>query len=172
MSYVYDLTVPYVSKYLQNLERWIDKTQELAAAKKFDANTLLTARLAPDQFPLVRQIQTVCDNAKFLCFRGAGKDPPAHPDTEQTWDELRTRIRSVRELVAGFKPSDFDGIENRSVTLPWVPGKTLAAKDYVFEFALANFYFHLVTTYAILRHNGVGIGKQDFMGSLPFRDAG
>jgi hypothetical protein len=171
MSYVFDHTVPYVAKYLQCLENWIEKVQAHATAKKFDANTLLTARLAPDQFPLARQIQIACDNAKFLVCRGAGKDAPSHPDTELTWDELRTRIRAVRELVASFKSSDFDGIENRWVTLSFMPGKKIAAKDYVFEFAMANFYFHYMTAYSLLRHNGVDVGKQDFMGSIPLVDA-
>jgi uncharacterized protein len=168
---MYDLTVPHFDKYLTNLERWIDKVNAFATAKKFDANTLLQARLAPDQFPLVRQIQTACDNAKFVCFRATGKEAPSHPDTEQTWDELRTRIRSVRELVNSFKPSDFDGIENRTVALPWNPGKVLSATDYIVQFGLVNFGFHLVTAYSILRHNGVEVGKVDFVGSLPFRDA-
>ncbi len=168
---IYELTVPYLDKYLQNLERWIDKTTAFAATKKFDANTLLTARLAPDQIPLGRQVMIVCDNAKFVCARAAGKQAPTHPDTEQTWDELRTRIRSVREYVNSFKPEDFDGIESRTVTLPFVPDKVLGAKDYVVQFGLPNFGFHLVTTYSILRHNGVDLGKIDFIGSLPFRDA-
>ena len=167
---IYELTVRYFDKSLQNLERWIDKTVAYAAAKKFDANTLLTARLAPDQIPLGRQVMIVCDNAKFVCARAAGKQPPSHPDTEQTWDELRTRIRSVREYVNSFKPEDFDGIENRTVSLPWLPDKVLAAKDYVVQFGLLNFGFHLVTAYSILRHNGVDLGKVDFVGSLPFRD--
>lgn len=171
MSKEFDLTVPHVAKALQNLERWIDKAEELAKAKKFDANVLLSYRLAPDMLPLVRQVQIVCDNAKFICCRGAGKDPPAHPDTEQTWTELRARIKTVRELVASFKAADFDGLESRTVSLSWVPGKVLGAKDYVFEFAIPNFYFHLVTTYALLRHAGVELGKADYIGSLPFRDA-
>jgi hypothetical protein len=171
MSFVYDLTVPHISKSLQHLEQWIEKAHELAKTKNFDANTLLSARLAPDQLPLLRQVQIVCDNAKFVCCRAAGKESPSHPDTEQTWDELRTRIRSVRELVSGLKPADFEGIEDRTVKLPWMPDKVLSAKDYVFQFGLVNFGFHLVTTYAILRHNGVALGKTDFIGHLPFRDA-
>ncbi len=171
MSTYFDLSVPYVAQALQNLEKWIDKAHEFAKTKKFDANNLLSARLAPDMLPLSRQVQIVCDNAKYICCRGAGKDPPAHPDTEQTWDELRTRIHAVRELVAGFKASDFDGIEKRTVALPWMPGKVLTATDYVFAFALPNFDFHLVTAYALFRHAGVELGKMDFFGSLPFRDA-
>ncbi len=171
MSQLFDLSVPYVAQALQNLEKWIDKTVAFAEAKKFDANTLLTARLAADMLPLSRQVQIVCDNAKFIACRGAGKEPPAHPDTEQTWDELRTRIRAVREIVDGVKASDFDGIENRTVTLPWMPGKYLTGPDYIFRFAMHNFEFHLVTAYGILRHNGVELGKMDFFGSVPFRDA-
>ena len=166
----YTLTVVHLDKALQNIERWIDKAHDFAKAKKFDANELLTARLAPDQYPLGRQVMAVCDQAKFLCARLTGKDAPTHPDTEKTWDELRTRIRSVREYVNGYKPQDFDGFEKRVVALPWMPGKVLTSSDYL-QFALDNFGFHLVHVYAILRHNGVELGKSDFIGSLPFRDA-
>ena len=171
MTTLHQLTVPYFDKTLQNLERWIDKAHDFATAKKFDPNTLLSARLAPDQFPLVGQIQIACDNAKFVCARLAGKQAPSHPDTEKTWDELRARIRAVREYVNGFKPADFEGGETRTISLPWVPGKVLSGSDYVLEFALPNYGFHLVTAYSILRHNGVELGKMDFIGSLPFRDA-
>ena len=167
----YELTVPHFEKSLQNLERWIDKALDFAKAKRFDADTLLTARLAPDQHPLVRQIQTACDNAKLVCARLTGKPVAPHPDTEQTWDEVRARIRSVREIVASFAPADFEGADTRSVSLPWLPGKVLSGKDYLLQFGLPNFGFHLVTAYAILRHNGVDLGKVDFIGSLPFRDA-
>lgn len=168
---LFHLTVPQFDKALQNVDRWIDKTTTHAKNKNFDANELLVARLAPDQFCLVRQIQILCDNAKMIPARLAGKDAPAHPDTEKTWDELRTRIRSVREYVSSFKPADFEGAEERMISLPWMPGKVLTGRDYVTDFALANFYFHLTTAYSILRHNGVDLGKPDFIGSLPFKDA-
>jgi len=168
---LYHLTVPQFEKNLQNLERWIDKAVDHAKAKSYDANTLLTARLAPDMFPLVRQIQSVCDNAKMASSRLTGKEAPAHPDTEKTIDELKTRIRSVLEYLRGFKPADFEGADKRQVSLPWMPGKVLSGADYVADFALANFFFHYTTTYAILRHNGVELGKPDFIGSIPFKDA-
>ncbi len=168
---LYHLTVPQFDKALQSVERWIDKTTEYAKTKKFDANDLLVARLAPDQFSLVKQIQIVCDNAKMVPARLSGKEAPAHPDTEKTWDELRTRVRAVREYVNGFKPADFEGAEERLVSLPWMPGKVLTGRDYVTDFAIANFYFHLTTAYSILRHNGVELGKMDFILSLPFKDA-
>jgi hypothetical protein len=168
---LYHLTVPQFDKALQCMEGWVEKVSTHATNKKFDANDLLVARLAPDQFSLVRQIQIVCDNAKMIPARLSGKEAPSHPDTEKTWDELRTRIRAVREYVKGFKPADFEGAEERHVTLPWMPGKVLTGRDYVTEFALANFYFHLTTAYSILRHNGVELGKMDFIGSVPFKDA-
>lgn len=168
---VYDLTVPQFDKSLQNLERFIDKAHEFAAAKKFDPNTLLTARLAPDQFPLVRQVQSVCDQAKLVCARVTGKEPPVHPDTETTWDELRTRIHAVREYLKGYTPADFEGVERRKLALPWMKGKALTGKDYVIQFGLPNFAFHYSMTYALLRHNGVDLGKMDFIGGLPFEDA-
>ena len=168
---LYHLTVPQFEKNLQNLERWIDKAVDHAKKKSFDANTLLVARLAPDMFPLVRQIQVACDNAKMVPSRLTGREAPAHPDTEKTFDELRTRVRSVLEYIRGFKPADFEGAEQRLVTLPWMPGKVLTGNDYVVDFALANFFFHYTTAYAILRHNGVELGKPDFIGSLPFKDA-
>jgi hypothetical protein len=167
---LYQLTVPQFEKTLHNVERWIDKAEVFAKTKNFDANTLLVARLAPDQYPLVRQIQTVCDNAKFACSRLSGKEMPKHPDTETTWDEIRTRIKSVLEYVKSFKPSDFEGAEERKITMPWMPGKYMTGKDYVTDFVLTNFYFHATTAFAILRKNGVDLGKMDFVGSLPFKD--
>lgn len=168
---LYSLTVPHFDKSLQNLDRWIEKTLEYAKTKKFDANDLLSARLAPDQLPLGRQIMSVCDQAKFVCARTTGKEAPKHPDTEKTWEELRTRIRSVREYIGTFKPADFEGAETRHVVLPWMAGKVLLGKDYAIEFGLANFGFHLVTAYSILRHNGVDLGKIDFIGGLPLVEA-
>lgn len=168
---LYHFTVPQFEKTLQNVERWIDKTIEHAKTQKFEANDLLTARLAPNQFPLVRQIQSLCDHAKFATARLSGKEAPSHPDTEKTWDELRVRIRSVREWVSQTKPNDFEGADTRAITLPWMPGKSLLGRDYAIELAVPNFYFHVTTAYAILRHNGVDLGKIDFIGSLPLRDA-
>src|SRR5262245_5254079 len=96
---LYQLTVPHLDKSLQNMEGWIEKAIAFAQEKKFEPNDLLSARLAPDQYPLIRQVQTACDGAKLMCARLAGKEAPVHPDVEKTWDELRTRIRSVREYI-------------------------------------------------------------------------
>jgi uncharacterized protein len=168
---LYHLSAPQLEKMLKNIGRWMDKAAEHAKNKKFEPNVFLTSRLAPDQHPFKSQIQIACDNAKFIVARLTGKEAPSHPDTEQTFEELRARITNVTEFVASFKPADFEGAEKRLVALPFMPGKVLTATDYLSEFALPNFYFHAVTAYAILRHNGVELGKPDYIGSLNLRDA-
>jgi len=165
---------PYVlvlemKKLLKNLDACLDKAVAHAAAKKFDAGLLLQMRLAPDMFPLVRQIQTACDTAKFAAARTTAKEPPSHPDTEQTVDEAKQRIAKVVAYLDGYKQADFDGIESRTVTLPRWEGKSMTAIDYLIEHALPNFMFHVTTAYAILRHNGVDVGKRDFLGQLTMR---
>jgi hypothetical protein len=160
-----------MSKMLGNLDRWLEKTVAFAEARKFDPNTLLHARLAPDMFPLSRQIQSACDGAKFLAARTSGKEPPKHPDDETTVEQLRARIANVREYLAGFSPEDFSGAEARVVPLGFMPGKGLSAEDFAREMSIPNTYFHLVTAYAILRHNGVDLGKGDYLGRMNIRDA-
>ncbi|MBX3233177.1 MAG: DUF1993 domain-containing protein [Labilithrix sp.] len=168
---LYEHTVPRFTKSLEVCERWIDKTVEFAKSKNFDADTMLTARLAPDMLPLVRQFQSICDQTKFICTRLTGKEVPSHPDTEKTWEEVRARLRSAREIQSGFTREDFEGAEARKVILPWMPGKYLLGEEYVYDFGIPNLHFHLTIAYAILRHNGVPLGKADFIGGLPFKDA-
>jgi hypothetical protein len=157
-------------KMLHNLDGWLEKATSHAKAKNFEPNVFATARLAPDQYPLTRQVQAACDSAKFVTARLAGKEAPKHPDTEQTMDELRARIRSVTNWLDGFKEADFNGAEERVIELPFLEGKVISGAQYLVEMASANFYFHVTTAYAILRHNGVDLGKRDFIGSLPARD--
>jgi hypothetical protein len=166
---IYDLTVPQLQKTLHNLDSWIGTAIKHAEAKKFPIENLIHARLAPDQFTLVRQIQTACDNAKFVAGRLSGKEWPSHPDTETTLPELRVRIAAVQSYLEGFKAEDFAGAEDRKISLPWMEGKWMPGHEYVTQFALPNFYFHVVTAYAILRHNGVSLGKQDYIGGVPMR---
>jgi hypothetical protein len=120
--------------------------------------------------PLVRQIQSSCDGAKFFCARLSGKDPPKHPDTEKTVEELHARIKTVIEYCSSFKESDFNGAEERAVPLGFMPGKGVRGKDFVNEMNIPNTYFHLCMAYAILRHNGVELGKTDYIGSLNLID--
>jgi len=163
---LYELTIPQFKVTLGQIEKWLDAAVEYAGAKKFEPNTLLTARLAPDQYPLVRQIQSACDTAKFTPARLTGREPPKHPDTEQTIDELRTRIHAVLEYLGSYSPADFVGGETRKVELAYLQGKHLVGSDFVSQLQLPNFYFHATLAYEILRHNGVPLGKMDFIGFI------
>ena len=166
---LYDATVPIFTKLLSNVEKWLDKAAALADAKKFDVDVLASARLAPDQYAFVRQIQAACDQAKFTVAKLTGKEPPAHPDTEKTMAEIRQRIRTVVAYLGTFKREDFTGAEERPCSHSWMGGKTLRGGDYLDHFALPNFHFHLTTSYDIFRHNGVDLGKMDYLVDLPFR---
>ena len=156
-------------KLLRNMDGWFEKAKAHAAAKNFDANVLMQARLSPDMFPLVRQVQAACDSAKYAAARTAGKEPPSHPDNEQTIDDVRARIATVAAYLDTFKASDFDGAEKRTISNPRWEGKTMAAPDYFVEHAVPNFFFHVSMTYALLRHNGVDVGKRDYLGQLSLR---
>ncbi len=163
---LYDLSVPQFKKMLGNLDKWLETSEAYAQKKSFDPNVLLAARLAPDQYPLTRQIQSACDSAKFAVVRLTGKEGPKHPDTEQTIAELHARVKSCVAFLDSVKKEDFAGAETRKVELPFLENSVLLGTDYLVEMALPNFYFHITTAYAILRHNGVDVGKRDFIGSL------
>jgi len=164
---IFDATVPQLQKMLHNLDNWLTAAQKHAEAKKFPVDNLISARLAPDQFTLVRQVQTACDNAKFIPGRLTGKEWPAHPDTETTFEQLHARIAAVQGYLETFKPADFAGAEERHITLPWTEGKWMTGTDYVVQFAMPNFYFHTIIAYEILRHNGVELGKREYIGGMP-----
>jgi uncharacterized protein len=163
-------TVVQLTKMLHNLSAWLEEGVELAQKRGFDPVILLESRLAPDAYPLMRQIQAACDGAKFLAARLAGKEPPKHPDTEKTLDEIRARIKAVIEYCGSFQESDFAGWESRKVPLPFIPGKGCTAPVYLTEMNLPNTYFHLATAYAILRHNGVVLGKRKYIGAFELID--
>jgi uncharacterized protein len=167
---IYQWTVPQFVKILRQVHRWFDKAEAYAAEKKFDANVLLTSRLAPDQFPFLRQIQGLSDQAKGYASRLAGIEPPKFEDNETTIAELRARIDKTIAYLETLDPKQYEGAADRMISLPFMPGKGLKGDDFVETFALPNFYFHATTAYAILRHNGVDVGKADFIGGLPLRD--
>jgi hypothetical protein len=166
---LHDATIPIFTKLLSNVNKWLDKAAAIADVKKFDVNVFATARLAPDQYPFVRQIQAACDQAKYTVAKLAGKEPPSHPDTEKTIDEIRQRIRTVVDYLGTFKPEDFVGAEDRRCSHSWMGGKWLRGGDYLNHFALPNFHFHMTTAYDILRHNGVDVGKSDYIVELPLQ---
>jgi hypothetical protein len=158
-----------MKKQLAQIDKWLDAAAAHAKEKSFDPNTFLGFRLAPDQFAFARQIQITCDTAKLAAARVAGKEAPNHPDTEQTLDELRARVKTVIAYLDGFSEKDFAGADTRTVSQPRWEGKVMNAADYFVEHAVPNFYFHLAHAYAILRHNGVNIGKRDYLGQLSLR---
>jgi uncharacterized protein len=163
---LYDASVTQMSKLLRNLEGWLDKAEAHAKLKGFEVDVLATARLVPDQYPLVRQVQAACDNAKFAAARLAGITAPSHPDTETTIAELRQRIHATLSFLETITPEQLGGAAEREVMLPFLPGKAIKGEHYLVDVALPNFYFHATTAYAILRHNGVDVGKLDFIGRI------
>jgi uncharacterized protein len=168
--HIYDLTVPQLIKSLRNLDRWITLAIKHAETAQLPAEILINARLAADQYSFARQVQVATDNAKFIPGRLAGKEWPSHPDTETTFDQLRARISSVSGYVETFKREDFDDVDRRKIRLPWMKAdQWLEPHDYLLQFGLPNFHFHVITAYAILRHKGVQLGKNDYIGGLPIQ---
>jgi uncharacterized protein len=165
---IYD-SIRQMKRMLTNTEKWLDAATAFAQKKSFDPNVFLTFRLAPDQFAFVRQVQSSCDTAKFAAARLTGKEPPKHADDEQTIDALKARIRSTVSWLEGITAKDFEGAETRVITNPRWEGKVMSGADYFHEHAIPNFYFHVTHTFAILRHNGVDIGKKDYLGALTMK---
>ncbi len=166
LAAMYYETFSQFKKQLGQVDKWLDAAVSYAKDKSFDPNVILTLRLAPDQFAFTRQVQIACDTAKLGAFRLAGKEAPKHDDAEATIEDLRTRVASVVGLLGGLTAKDFEGAATRSITQPRWEGKTMTGADYFREHALPNFYFHLTTAYAILRQNGVPVGKRDYLGTL------
>jgi hypothetical protein len=150
---------------------WLDKAEQHAATKKFDVNILMSSRLAPDQYDFVRQIQSACDYVKGAAAWLSGQPVPKHPDTEKTIDEVRARIKKTLDFVEGVKEPEYAGAGDRRVSFSWKPGKVIVGADYLLQMTIPNTYFHLSHAYAILRHNGVDIGKMDYLGPINFIDA-
>ena len=164
---VYQATVPAVLQMFGSLSAVLTKAAAHAEAKKIDPSVFINARLAPDMHPLVRQVQIASDNAKGLCARLANVAIPSFADTETTFADLQHRIAKTVEFIKTLKPEQFEGGEKREITLKLGPQEVKwSGQVYLLNFGLPNFYFHVTTAYDILRHNGVEIGKRDFMGSF------
>jgi hypothetical protein len=166
---MYSLFVRQWIRVLGNAERWLDKASAFADAKKVDPKVLLGSRLAPDQFPFTKQIQIMTDVAKGAAARLAGQEPPKFDDNEQTVEDLRARLRKTVAYLEGVKPEALNGGEARLIPIPHKPGKGLPGAEYLQQWAQPNFYFHATTAYAILRHNGVELGKSDYLGDVSLR---
>ncbi len=165
---VYALSVDVFAHSLSNLAVLLEKGAAHAAARKFEPSVLVAARLAPDMFPLGRQVQIACDLAKNSIARLAGLEPPKFDDTEKTLDELRSRIARTVDYIKGVPASAFEGAEERDIKVPAGPERILEFKGLAFlqRWAIPNVFFHITAAYAILRHNGVDIGKRDFLGAV------
>ena len=163
---MYSASVPVFSRMLGNMQLWLNKAQANAEARKFDPNNFLAMRLAPDMLPLTRQVQITTDGAKGCVARLAGVDLPKWEATETTLDEVRARINTCKTFVDSFTAAQIDGTESREIVLPTRSGEPLrmTGENYLKHFVLPNFYFHATTTYALLRHGGVDLGKKDYLG--------
>jgi len=163
---MYEASAPRFVNMLKNLSAVLDKAQAHAEAKKIEPAVLLGCRLRPDMYTLTRQVQVACDNAKGAVARLAGVEVPKHEDTEQSFADLKARIAKTIDFVASFKPAQIDGTEEKEIQLKLGPVEVKwKGMQYLLGFALPNFYFHAVTAYDILRHNGVEVSKRDYIGN-------
>lgn len=165
---MYQASVPVFVQYLRSLQVLLDKAKVMCATKKIDETVITGSRLAPDMFPLSRQVQIACDFAKGASARIAGADVPSWEDNEKSIDDLKGRIQKTLDFIQGFKPSQIEGSEGRDIKLK-IRGNDVSMKgqSYLCHFAMGHFFFHATTAYNILRHNGVEIGKGDFIGAVP-----
>lgn len=154
-------------KMLHTLSRLLDKAQRHAGENKSDSVALLNSRLSSDMLPLTSQVQMACDTARLATSVLSGKKPPVFEGMEKTIPELKALIQNTIDYITSLKESDFSGWEDRIVAPDGWAG-AFKGEDYFYQHAVPNFYFHMVTTYAILRHKGVHIGKMDYIGQLPF----
>ncbi len=167
---MYFETFRQMKKMLGQLDKWLDAAATFAAEKKIEPERFLGFRLAPDQFAFARQIQVACDTAKLGAARLTGKEAPVHDDKETTLAELQTRVRGMVDYLDQLTAKDFETAATRVITQPRWNGKVMSGEDYFLEHVTPNFFFHLTHVYAILRHNGVPVGKRDYLGTLTQRD--
>jgi hypothetical protein len=164
---MYQASVPVFVRMLGNLSTILDKAAKHAEAKKIDPSVFVNARLSPDMFALARQVQIATDSAKGCAARLAGVEVPSYADTEATFPELRARIAKTVDFIKSIKPAQIDGSEDRTVTIKMRGNDTsFKGQPYLLNYAMPNLYFHVTTAYDILRHNGVEVGKTDFLGSV------
>lgn len=162
---VYDASVGVYSRLLGNLEAILDKAGAWAVERKIDPAALLHARLAPDMYHLIRQVQVATDMVKGTVARLAGAEPPSYEDDEATFAQLKARVAKTREYLATFRPEQFIGAETRTIQRKLGPNTfDFTGKDYLLGFGTPNVYFHYTMVYAILRHNGLALAKRDYVG--------
>jgi hypothetical protein len=164
---MYDFSIPVLTRGLTNMSALLDKAAAQAAAKKFDTAVLAQARLFPDMYPLARQVQITCDTAKGAAARLAGIEVPRHEDTEVTFAELKTRIAKTLDVVKSVTAAQLKDSESRAIEIKFPNGSwKFTGVAYLTDFVLPNFFFHVSMFYALLRKNGIEIGKSDFLGNI------
>ena len=168
---MYYQVIAQCTQSLKNLEACLDKADQYAATKKFEVGVLMTSRLAPDMQPFTYQVQSACDYVKAAAAWLSGQTPPRYEDNEQTIDELRARIQKTVAFVESVKEAQYADASKSKVKLSWAPGKVIGGEDYLLQMTIPNTFFHIAMAYAILRHNGVDVGKMDFLGSINLVDA-
>jgi hypothetical protein len=164
---MYQCSVPVFVQFLASLSAVLDKAAAYAEAKKVEPSVLLNTRLAPDMFPLVRQVRAATDHAVSACGRLAGVDMPSFPNTEASIPELKERIAKTIDFLKGLKPAQIDGSEGKEIKITFPSGavREFTGQSLLLNNSLPNFYFHCTTAYDILRHCGIELGKRDFMGA-------
>src|SRR5580704_11325623 len=168
---MYHQVISQCTQTLKNLETYLDKSEQYAAAKKFDVGVLINSRLAPDMKNFIYQVQSACDYVKGAAAWLSGQRPPKHEDNEQAIDEVRARIRKTVDFAESVKEAQYAGASERRVSLSWGHGKMIGGEDYLLQVAVPDAHFHVSMAYAILRHNGVAIRKRDFRGPINWIDA-
>jgi hypothetical protein len=164
---MYKISAPIFVQFLTSLSAVLDKAAAFAEAKKIEPSVLLNTRLAPDMFPLGRQVRAATDHAINACGRLAGAEPPALPTSDATIPELKERIAKTIEFIKGLKPAQIDGSEDKEIKITFPSGavREFTGQSLLLNNSLPNFYFHCTTAYDILRHCGIELGKRDFMGT-------
>ena len=164
---MYEASIPVLTRMLGNLSNLLKKGEANAQARSIDPKVFIDSRLAPDMYPLARQVQIASDMAKGCAARLAGVEVPSWQDTENTFDELQARIAKTLDFIKGIDAAKLEGSETRTVVLKMRSGEiSFSGRDYLLGFAMPNFYFHVTAAYAILRHNGVDVGKMDYLGGV------
>ncbi|MDH4611035.1 DUF1993 domain-containing protein [Pseudomonas sp. BN102] len=164
---MYEASIPVLARMLNNLSNILKKAEANAQARGIEPQVFIESRLAPDMYPLARQVQIASDMAKGCAARLAGVEVPSWADTEASFEELQARIAKTQAFIKGIDAAQLEGSESRTVVLKMRNGDlSFSGRDYLLNFALPNFYFHLTAAYAILRHNGVDVGKMDYLGGV------
>jgi hypothetical protein len=167
---MYYQAISQFTQALKNIDSWLDKAEQHAAAKKFDVGVLMTSRMAPDMASFIYQVQSASDYIKGAAAWLSGQKPPSYEDNERTIVDVRERIRKTVAFLESVPEAQYARAADQKVSVSWGHGKVLRGQDYLLQVAIPNVYFHIVAAYIILRHNGVDIGKMDFLRPINWID--